>query len=735
MDAGASLPVSRSDLTTQARDGDVKGITGRLDLSGALRLPMLYQSEAAECGLACLAMMAGYFGHAVDIASLRRRYPLSLRGATLKEVMALAGKLEMTCRPVRLELPEASQLRLPCIVHWDLNHFVVLKKVTRRRTVVHDPAQGARRMPLDEFGRHFTGIALELMPTSSFERKRRPKRLRLADLWTRIEGLKRALVQVFLLSLFIQMFSIAAPFYLQLVVDDVLVSNDRELLVVLAAGFALLACVSAGVWSLRSLLLMYLSAQFSIQVSSNLFHHLVRLPLGWFQSRHIGDVVSRFGSLNAIREFITSSVIESVVDGLMVAGTLAMMSWYSPMLTAVVCLVTGLYLGFRMAVFPAMRRRSEEAIAASARRESNFMETVRSAQTIKVFGKEAQREALWGNAYADALNAGVREGRLTLAYEGINRLLFGGERVLVVYLAALQVMDGGMSVGMLFAFMAYREQFSGKAASLVDRLFQFRLLEMHLGRLADIAHTPVEEEGPSEAPARLRGHIRLENVSFGYAGGETPLLDNLSVEILPGESVAIAGLSGSGKSSLLKLMLGLLQPQAGRVIIDGVGLEALGPRAFRARVGVVLQDDQLLSGTISDNISFFETHPDPMRITEAAGLAAVHEDIVRMPMGYRSLIGDMGHALSGGQRQRILLARALYRRPDILFLDEATAHLDPRTEREVNDNIGAMCLTRVIIAHRQETLRSADRILFLSGGRAREVAADGVSENQAACRP
>ena len=713
---------------------DLKKITERLDFSGGFRLPVLYQSEAAECGLACLAMIAGYFGHAVDVPSLRRRYPVSLRGATLKELMALAGKLEMVCRPVRLELPETRQLRLPCIVHWDLSHFVVLRKVGRRSVVVHDPAHGARRMCFDEFGRHFTGIALEVMPTSSFKRERRLRRLRLFDLWTRMTGLKRVLAQVFLLSLLIQVFSMAAPFYMQLVVDDVLVSNDGELLVVLAAGFALVVCLSAGAWSLRALVLMCLSAQFSIQVASNLFDHLVRLPLGWFQSRHIGDVVSRFGSLNEIKEFVTSSVIESLVDGLMVVGTLAMMVWYSPALTSVVCLVTGSYLGFRVAMFPAMRRRSEEAIAAAARRDSNFMETVRSAQTIKVFGKEAQRQALWSNTYADALNAGVREGRLKLAYEGVNRVLFGGERVLVVYLAALQVMDGGMSVGMLFAFMAYREQFSGKSASLVDKLIQFKLLDMHLGRLADIAHAPIEEEGHAETSGRLRGHIRLENVSFRYAADEPPVISDLSIEIQPGESVAIAGASGSGKSSLLKLMLGLLRPQEGRVVIDGVDLETLGSRAFRSRVGVVLQDDQLLSGTISDNICFFETDADQAWITEAARLASVHEDIVRMPMGYRSLIGDMGNALSGGQKQRILLARALYRRPDILFLDEATAHLDPRTETQVNDNVRAMQLTRVIIAHRQETLRSADRVLILGEGRIQEIRGEAGSQAPLPCQ-
>ena len=700
-------------------------ITDKLDFSIISRLPVVLQSEAAECGLACLVMMAGYFGHISDLTSLRRRYQISLRGSTLRSIIGLAGKLNMSGRPLRLELPEIYRLKLPCIVHWDLNHFVVVKKITRSGVVVHDPALGVRRFGIREFGEHFTGIALELTPTRSFEKKRRSRRLRLSDLWSRITGLKRVLAQVFMLSLVLQLFAIVTPFYMQLVVDDVLISNDSELLLLLAIGFGLLVFVNVGVWLLRSLVLMYLSSQVSIQIASNLFQHLIRLPLNWFQSRHIGDVVSRFGSLNQVKEFITSSVIEAVVDGLMVIGTLTMMFWYSPLLTLLVCSFTGVYLVIRVLLFPTMRRLAEETITASARKESNFMETIRSAQAIKLFGKEIQRQAMWSNCYVDALNAGIREGRFKLGYETINSMLFGGERVLVIYLAALQVIDGALSVGMLFAFMAYREQFSGKAATLVDKLIQFKLLELHLGRLADITHTPIEEEASIDAPRRLSGHIRLENIVFGYVSNEAPILEEFSLEVRPGESVAIAGASGSGKTSLLKLMLGFLHPIAGTIRVDGIDMKSLGPGNFRARVGAVLQDDQLLSGTIADNICFFEPDVDQQRIEEAAHLAAIHDEIQKMPMGYGSLIGDMGNALSGGQKQRILLARALYRRPDILFLDEATAHLDLDTEQRVNENIKAMNLTRVIIAHRKETLLSADRILVLSGGRAQEVQIGG----------
>ncbi len=700
----------------------MSGLTEKLDFSFARRLPLVLQSEAAECGLACLAMVAAYHGHETDIGSLRARHGMSLRGATLQQVMAAASDLRMVGRPLRLELDEVQNLRLPCILHWDLDHFVVVKKVSGRRVTLHDPAVGVRRVDMRELGRHFTGVALELRPAEGFERRKRARRLRIADLWSRSQGFKRVLGQVLLLSLAIQFFVLAAPFYMQLVVDEVLVAADAELLSVLASGFALLMLVHVGTWLLRSTVLIYLGSQLSAQMAENIFRHLVQLPLSWFQSRHMGDVVSRFGSFEKITEFLASSVVESVVDGIMVVGTLAVMTWYSPLLTAVVCLITALYVAAKLALFPRMRRLAEESITAAARNESNFMETVRSIQSIKLYGKELQRQVLWGNGYVGTLNARVREGRFRLGYESLNRLLFGGERVLIVYLAALEVMGGTLSVGMLFAFMAYREQFVGKGASLVDRLVQFKLLGLHLERLADIVHTPVEEARAFELPRRLRGHLRLENVVFGYSADTPPLFDGLSLEIRPGESVAVAGASGCGKSSLMKLMLGFLVPTSGKVRVDGIELAKMGSRAFRARVGAVLQDDPLLSGSIADNIAFFDLDAAPPRIEEAARLAGIHEEILAMPMGYGSLIGDMGSALSGGQKQRILLARALYRRPDILFLDEATAHLDPETEKRVNDNIRRMRLTRVVIAHRQETLLSADRVLLLEGGRVRELA-------------
>jgi len=700
-----------------------------LRFSARKRLPVIRQTEAAECGLTCLAMVAGYHGHKTDLTALRRRYSVSLKGADLRTVMNTADQLHLSARPLRLDLAQMRQLKTPAILHWDMNHFVVLKRAGAKTIHIHDPARGPRELSYAEASRHFTGVALELTPNAEFTQKEETQKLKLADFWQRISGFKRVLVQVFTLSLLLQVFALAAPFYMQLVVDDVIVSHDSDLLLVLALGFLLLAIIRQATESLRSYVVLYLGSQLNIQMASNLFGHLLYLPLSWFQKRHIGDVVSRFGSLGPVRDLMSHGVVETGVDGVMGVATVVMLFIYSPMLAGVVLAVVALYLGIRLAMFGPQRRRAEAQIVDKASEESNFMETVRGIQSIKIFGQEPARQGLWQNRYADFINTGISVSKLGIGYKAINGLLFAIENVLVVYLGAKLVLDGQFSVGMLYAFMSYKGQFTSRAAALIEKVIAFRMLDLHLTRLADIALTEKEADlfSASDSPP-ISGAIELQQVSFRYADSEPDVLREVSLSIQAGECVAIVGPSGAGKTTLMKVMMGLLPATSGSVNADGADIRTLSLSHYRQQTAAVMQDDQLLSGSIADNIAFFSTEADDKRIAECAQLAAVHQDIQAMPMGYNSLIGDMGASLSGGQKQRVLLARALYRRPKILFLDEATSHLDVNTESIVNDAVKALNLTRIIIAHRPETIRCADRVLLLQNGQLVELAPEALHQ-------
>ncbi|MEM5553259.1 peptidase domain-containing ABC transporter [Pseudoalteromonas neustonica] len=690
-----------------------------LKFSGTKRLPVILQTEAAECGLASIAMVAAYYGYKTDLTSLRQEHEISLKGANLEELMQIADKLKLSSRALRLDLEHLSQLKTPCILHWDMNHFVVLKKVTKKSIEIHDPGLGERKYTMEEFSKHFTGVALELSPTEEFKSEDSRVNLKLSDFWSKVTGLKSTLGKVFVLSLLLQAFAIASPYYMQLVVDEVILSYDQNLLTILAIGFGLLMAIEMVTGAVRSILLLHFGNLMSIQLGANLFHHLIRLPLQYFEKRHIGDVVSRFGSLQQVKELLTKGVIEAVIDGVMAIATLIMIFLYSPKLSVIVLIAIAIYAVFRIAMYRPLRQMSEEVIVNQAKEQSNFMETVRGIQTIKLFGREVQRQSVWHNKYADSLNSGIRVGHLNIGYEAFNKVIFGLENVLVIYFAAMLVMEGNLTVGMLFAFMAYKLQFVDKISSLIEKIIEFKMLSLHFNRLADISLTEKEQNIQGRMSGKkISGNIELKNISYRYSKKEAPIFNKLNLSIKAGESVAIIGPSGCGKTTLAKLMLGLFEPDEGRIEVDGIDIRQFGLGQYRTQIAAVMQDDQLLSGSIADNISFFDPELNMQQVQWAAEIAAIDKDILQMTMGYNTLVGDMGAALSGGQIQRLLLARALYRKPKILFMDEATSNLDTKLEFSVNEAVKTLDVTRIIIAHRPETIASADIVIELSLGKA-----------------
>lgn len=662
-------------------------------------------------------MVASAHGLHIGLAELRRRFPMSLKGAKLNQLVHVAQDLGFSTRALRLDMEDLGKLKLPCVLHWDLNHFVVLTKAGKSKIAILDPASGEKVLPLSEVSDHFTGIALELTPTAELKLQKAAPSVTARQLTGPVRGLWRALAQILALSVALQIFVVLAPFFMQWVVDQVLVSADKDLLTVLGLGFGLALLLQIGIGLLRGWSVVYLSSRLGLQWMGNVFAHLLKLPLDFFEKRHLGDVTSRMGSVQAIQRTLTTSFVEALIDGLMAVVTFGLMLIYSWKLALVTLLAVALYLGIRWLAYRPVRDGTERQLVAAAKQQTHLLESLRGMQSLKVAGEEPQRWATYDNLMVDTVNNEVRLARMGLGFNTASQLVFGIERIAVIWIGALLALQNVFSVGMLIAYLAYKDQFAGRMASLIDKWVEFRMLRLHGERLADIVladpeGTPVAEVSP---PADTR--IEAENLSFRYADGEPWVVKDCSFTVEAGESVAIVGASGCGKTTLVKLMLGLLTPTLGTVRIGGQDLQKVGPRNIRTIIGAVMQDDQLFAGSVADNISFFANDFDMERIEAAARLAAVHDEIAAMPMGYQSLIGDMGSSLSGGQKQRVILARALYRHPKLLFLDEATSHLDVMKERLVNDAVKALSLTKVIVAHRPETIASADRVLLMDGGR------------------
>ncbi|XQA62015.1 peptidase domain-containing ABC transporter [Xanthomonas sacchari] len=678
----------------------------------------LIQSEASECGLASLAMIASAYGQQLGLPEMRRRFPLSIKGARLGDLIDIAHKLGFFARPLRLDMEDLGRLKLPCILHWDLNHFVVLTNVGKAKVTVFDPAVGERRLLINEVSKHFTGVALEITPGADFKPQKVELTISARQLIGPINGLYGAFSQVFLLSAALQVFVVLAPFYMQWVVDQVLVSADHDLLVVLGLGFGLALLLQAGISLLRGWSVVYLSSKLGLQWMGNVFAHLLKLPLDFFEKRHLGDVTSRMSSVQAIQHILTTTFVEAIIDGLMASVTLLLMLIYSWKLALVTLIAVTLYLGIRVAAYRPLRNSTEQQLVAAAKQQTHLLESLRGMQSLRVAGEEGLRRSTYDNLLNETVNRDVKLAQMSLGFNTASQLVFGIERIAVIWIGATLVLGGTFSVGMLVAYLAYKDQFAMRVSGLIDKWVEFRMLRLHGERLADIVLTaPEDGHALPEAMPPAEPRIAVEGVSFRYADGEPWVLKDCSFAIEPGESVAIIGASGCGKTTLVKVLLGLLKPTEGTIRIGGHDLHKLGPRNVRAIVGAVMQDDQLFAGSIADNIGFFDPDFDLERIEVAARLAAVHDDIAAMPMGYHSLIGDMGSSLSGGQKQRVILARALYRQPKLLFLDEATSHLDVMRERLVNEAVKQMKLTKVIVAHRPETIASADRVLVMDQGR------------------
>ncbi|ELA5851374.1 peptidase domain-containing ABC transporter [Escherichia coli] len=690
-------------------------IINLLDLRWQRRVPVIHQTETAECGLACLAMICGHFGKNIDLIYLRRKFNLSARGATLAGINGIAEQLGMATRALSLELDELRVLKTPCILHWDFSHFVVLVSVKRNRYVLHDPARGIRYISREEMSRYFTGVALEVWPGSEFQSETLQTRISLRSLINSIYGIKRTLAKIFCLSVVIEAINLLMPVGTQLVMDHAIPAGDRGLLTLISAALMFFILLKAATSTLRAWSSLVMSTLINVQWQSGLFDHLLRLPLAFFERRKLGDIQSRFDSLDTLRATFTTSVIGFIMDSIMVVGVCVMMLLYGGYLTWIVLCFTTIYIFIRLVTYGNYRQISEECLVREARAASYFMETLYGIATVKIQGMVGIRGAHWLNMKIDAINSGIKLTRMDLLFGGINTFVTACDQIVILWLGAGLVIDNQMTIGMFVAFSSFRGQFSERVASLTSFLLQLRIMSLHNERIADIALHEKEEKKPEIEIVADMGPISLETngLSYRYDSQSAPIFSALSLSVAPGESVAITGASGAGKTTLMKVLCGLFEPDSGRVLINGIDIRQIGINNYHRMIACVMQDDRLFSGSIRENICGFAEEMDEEWMVECARASHIHDVIMNMPMGYETLIGELGEGLSGGQKQRIFIARDLYRKPGILFMDEATSALDSESEHFVNVAIKNMNITRVIIAHRETTLRTVDRVISI----------------------
>lgn len=678
-------------------------------------LPMIFQTEMAECGLACLAMIANYYGKFSDIRSLRESLYMPAGGASVKHLLQAGLRLDLQGRPLKLELSDIGLLTLPAILHWDIEHFVVLKKITRKSLVIHDPAMGIRKYSLSELDHHFTGIAIEFAPTVSFTRERRTKEYSLKQLFEATPSFRQAIRHVFFLSLLLQVLSLIFPLYLQLVIDQGLSKGDMDIIFLVALLFSLVILAKTSVAYFRGVVLLQFSSQLGFQMISSTFAHLLRLPLSYFEKREMGDIVSRFSSLDNIKRLVTQEMITVIVDGLFSLLTFILLLLYSPTL-AFVALFFVLVLSFiRLLSIPKERACRQEVLQSGAKQQTRFMENIRCIAVTKNYAIESERLSEWQNYYAYFINTSYRLGHFQLSLSSLQSLLFGLDHVATIYLGSAAIFSGQLTIGQLMSFVFLKQNFSGSVAAMLPKLAEIRLLRLELDRVADIVFEEPEQSylDTSLLKLEMSGAIEAQELSFGYSQAESKLFQNLSFSIAAGEFLAISGHSGCGKSTLLKLLLCLAAPSAGRILVDDRMITEMGVRQYRSQVAAVLHGDGLLSGSLAYNVNLEMEPSNSERLEAACRISCIFDDISQLPMGFNTQVGEMGVALSAGQVQRVLLARALYRHPKILVLDEGLSHLSTPVARDIIASIRDSKTTLILVTHNPELTSLADRSLEL----------------------
>ena len=692
----------------------------------ARRYPALMQLSETDCGAACLAMILRYYGKHVSINRLRDLANVSREGATLYSVAEAAETLGFHSRGIRASYEHLEKVETPAIAHWEGFHYIVLYEATPDRVVVADPAMGLRRLTREEFLKGWTGYLLLLQPTQKLEGVEESKTT-FGRFLPLIKPYRKFLLEILLASLVVQLFGLASPIFTQVIVDKVLVHKNVSMLNLMLVGMLIIAIFQTATTALRYYLLVHTTRRIDMQMVVDFYRHILSLPVRYFEERKVGDILKRFNENARIREFLTGRSLGVVLDCMMIVVYLALMFYYNAKLTLAALLFMPGYAALTLGMTPILKRQNREAFEKSAEADSHMVESVTGVGTVKATASERRIRWKLEGLMVKALNVQFRSALTGMTAFSLGNILQTLNTVFLFWFGAHLVISGELSVGQLVAFNVLVGSVTHPILNLIDLWREFQEINVALERLNDVFDAKPEEDPTKQALIRMppmRGHVKFDNVTFRYpTRGDKNALQNVALEIYPGQTVALVGRSGAGKSTFANLLLRLHEPNEGRIFIDGYDLRQVSITSLRSQIGVVPQEVFLFSGTIRENIAFGDPDAPLAEVVGAAMLAGAHEFISELPLGYETKIGERGQSLSGGQKQRIAIARALFKKPRILVFDEATSALDTESERAIQQNLDSILKDRttLIIAHRLSTVRNADLIVVMDRGAVVEV--------------
>lgn len=679
---------------------------------------LVKQDEMADCGLACFVMVANFHGCATSLPAARKIVSSLGRGASLKTLSSLAEKFGFTARGLQLSATDLNQIAYPLILHWNDDHFVVLEKFSKRKGLIHDPNGFSKWFRQDEIESRFNGIAFEMLPTAQFDQSTNSRRNDLPYLWSHARKMKPQIIQALCLTLFLQLVALATPYFAQIALDRALPQKDENLLQIISIGFIVFILVNGVIAFLRLSVVRKIGAVISTDIASQVANKLFRLPIEWFRCREVGSVISKFGLVLPIKHVISEDLPASIINTILIILSLCMMFIYSASLAIIALLALACYIATRTILLPLQKQALSEMIESIGKEQAFLLSSLQCMRSLRLSCREDERHRLWVAKFSTFIAAETRYKKWSNCQAAFQTTLIALTNVVVLWIAVQFAIHGDFTPGMIFAFISYMMQFLTAGFDLVDKYSNFKELDAYIGGLGEIIDSKedIAFDVKSYHNDVLKGNIELRDISFRYDDDGPDVLKNVNLTVRAGESLAITGPSGGGKSTLAQIILGLNRPTSGSVLIDGRPLEAFGIRNYYRQVAAVMQDEGLFGGTVLENITLFADPVEMKLVEECSRAAAIHEEILAWPLQYKTLVGDAGMSVSSGQRQRILLARALYCRPRILVLDEGTAHLDNRREKQVNEAISQLGITRVIFAHRKETVASADRVMILKAG-------------------
>lgn len=691
------------------------------------RVPVIFQMTFADCGAACLAMIVSYYGRKTRLAECRKFFGSGRDGVSAWEIMETAEIFGLEANGYEVDIEDFDKVALPAIAHWDNNHFVVVENWTPAYVAVVDPAYGRMRYTQADFEEHFSGVILTFDLDETFSQKVKA----LPPAWQtylramfQTSGATRFLVKIIVASLFLQLLNLTLPILTRWLVDDIIGLSLTNLMGLFGLGICLLTLSYLVTTYLRARWLILLQARFDRQMMFDFFAHILSLPITFFQQRTSGDLLNRLGSNMTIREVFTNNTLSTILDGVLVITYLVILIAWAPPFGFVVLLLGLVQAALLVITASKVHVLTQRALVDEVKSHSYLLEALNNMITLKAFGAEDRVHAHWASLFNDYLDILIKQSFLMMAVDSILTTIRVFSPIFLLWVGSFFVLNNEMTLGTMLGLNALAISFLAPLSSLIENGQQLQFVGAHLARVADVMEAESEQNQHEAKPApTLTGCIEMRNVSFQYDNNGPVVLQDISLVVESGQKIAIVGHTGSGKSTLGALLLGLYLPAAGDVLFDEHSLQTLNYQSVRRQFGVVLQEISLFNAPIRENIALQDHHIALEKVVAAAQLAAINDEIQAMPMGYETVLGEDGSGLSGGQKQRLMLARALINYPKIILLDEATSHLDKITEYQIMQNLKSLKVTQIVIAHRLSTIQDADQIVVLDKG---QIVASGT---------